>query len=116
MKEMLTELFQPIILALITAGVAAVMAYIRKKLKDEKHKAILNEVEACLLEGMAQAQEQIVRPAKKDGQKLDNEAIAAAESMAIKYAKASAKGAVLSKLKDLSGSRLKSMIKGLLRK
>lgn len=114
MKEMITELFQPVILALVTAGIGAIMAYIRSKVKSDKAKAILDEVHECLKEGMAEAQERIVRPAKASGKKLDQETIENAHGLAIKVAKQAAKGEVLDQLEKMSDGRLKSTIKQLL--
>jgi hypothetical protein len=114
MKEMMTEAFQPVVMMLLTAAVAAALAYVRKKLKSEKAIAILDEVKECILEGMAEAQEKVVRPAKAASGKLDQVAIDAAESMAMKVAKQVAKGPALKVLKGMSQSRAKSMIKQLL--
>lgn len=115
MKEIIAELFQPVILALVTGGIGAIAAYIRKKLKNEKAKAVLDEVHECLKEGMAEAQERVVRPAKASGKKLDQEAIQSAEGLAIKVAKQVAKGEVLERLESMSSGRLKSTIKQLLK-
>lgn len=116
MKEMIAELFQPVILAVVTIGVGAIMAYLRTKIKNEKGKVILDEVERCILEGMAEAQDQIVRPAKQKGGKLDSETISNAESMALKFAKQAAKDEVLEQIEKMSRGRFKSTIKQLLSK
>jgi len=116
MKEQIMELMQPVILAVVTIGVGAILAYIRTKIKDTKTRLIFNEVESCILEGMAQAQEQIVRPAKAKGDKLDIETISNAEAMALKFAKQAAKGEALDQLEKMSSGRLKSTIKQLLAK
>jgi hypothetical protein len=72
----------------------------------------------CLLEGMATAQEAIVRDAKKkasDG-KLTKDEIEQAKQLAIGHALTVAKGPALNVLKEMSKERLGSMIKQLLAK
>lgn len=85
-------------------------------------KAKLNEIEQeavqAILEGMAKAQEEIVRKAKKssaDG-KLTEEEVKSAESLAIEHAKAVANGPAKELLISWSTTKIKSIIKQLLAK
>ncbi len=114
MNTVLIELFKPMILALAAGLVGLIAAYVRKKLKTQNQKELLDTVEGFMLEGMAQAQEQIVRPAKQKGGKLDAETVKKAEETAYAFAKTVAKGKALDLLQGLSQSRVKSMIKQLL--
>ena len=85
----------------------------RIKASDAEKEAI-----QCLLEGMAVAQENIVRDAKKkasDG-KLTKAEIEQAKSAAIAHALTVAKGPALDVLKEMGSERMGSLIKQLLSK
>lgn len=111
------------VLGTILTLLAGVVTYALKKLADklmEKIKATDAEKEAvqCLLEGMAIAQESIVRAAKiasEDG-KLTTDEIAAAKKVAIEHALAVAKGPAKDVLLAMGQERMGSVIKQLLAK
>jgi len=111
------------ILGTILTLLAGVVTYALKKLADklmEKIKATDAEKEAiqCLLEGMAIAQESIVRSAKAasaDG-KLTKDEIAAAKKVAIEHALVVAKGPAKDVLLAMGQERMGSVIKQLLAK
>jgi ribosomal protein L18 len=113
---MTQEMIVQVVGVALTALIGLAAAYFRKKMKTESQKELVTQVEKALLQGMAVAQEKIVRPAKKDGKKLDDEQIASAEEMALAIAKDVATKKVKAELNDMSNTAVKSMIKGLLKK
>lgn len=107
------------LLSVLGALLLALLKYYAGKLM-ERIKANDAEKEAiqCLLEGMADAQEKIVREAKKaaaDG-KLSKDEVEAAKSHAIAHALTVAKGPALDVLKEMGKERMGSLIKQLLAK
>lgn len=115
MKELIMEAVQPVILLVCTIGIGAVVAYIRKKLKTDKQREVLDQVHECLLEGMAVAQDQIVRPQKRKLGKLDDGSIRTAERLAVEHAKKVASGKAKKQLGSMSEYAIKSKIKQLLK-
>lgn len=114
-------LVELLVVALPVIGTAVIMLlkYYAGKLM-ERIKASDAEKEAiqCLLEGMAVAQEEIVRGAKKaaeDG-KLTKEEIELAKKTALAHALTVAKGPALDVLKEMGKERAGSLIKQLLAK
>lgn len=107
----------------IATILAALVTALVKKLVDkliEKINATEVEKEAiqCVLEGMAVAQEEFVREAKKissDG-KLTKDEIVKAKQMAIDHAVAIAKGPAKDALIKMGSERIGSLIKQLLAK
>lgn len=94
----------------------SIRRWIGKKIKKIDSDIIDEEVQECLLEGMAKAQEEIVRSAKaanEDG-KLTTEEIKKAKDLAIEHARQVAKGAAKEMLMNYTEEKLSSMIKLLL--
>jgi len=112
----------PIVGVILTALSTMITYYVKKFISTMLNKIKASEAEReamqLLLEGMAKAQEEFVREAKKaaaDG-KLTKDEINRAKDMAIAHAVTIAKGPALDLLKTTSKDRLGSWVKQLLAK
>jgi hypothetical protein len=108
-----------LIIGTVATCVLTVLSYYIKKLIDGAiAKNQDNEALQCLLEGMAVAQEEVVRQAKamaEDG-KLTKEEIEAAKTMAWEHAKEIATGPAKDIVLSWTKERVASLIKQLLSK
>ena len=103
---------------LIGIGMLILKSYAGKLMTRINASDAEKEAMQCLLEGMAVAQEDIVRNAKKaasDG-KLTKDEIESAKKCAIAHAKTVATGPALEVLKTMGTARMGSIIKQLLAK
>jgi len=112
---MTQEIVVRVVGVLLTGLITFVAAYLRGKMKSAKSLRILQEVEDALLQGMAVAQDEVVRPAKAKTKKLSSDSIKEAELMAVAIARDVATKDAKKVLKDMKSSKVKSMIKGLLK-
>lgn len=107
------------IIGAVATFVLTILSYYIKKIIDAQiAKNQDNEALQCLLEGMAKAQEEIVREAKeiaKDG-KLTKEEIESAKLLAWEHAKAIATGPAKDIVLAWTKERVASLIKQLLSK
>jgi len=100
-----------LVAVIATVGLRLMSLYI----KDKKMKNIESAALDALLEGMALAQDTVIRPEKKDGKKLSSLIIEKAECVAVDKAKSVAKGAALDMIKSWTTDTTKAKIKGLLK-
>ena len=120
MEEVMSGWWVPLLGSIFTFVIALLAFGINKLAKYIIVKASLNETEQeamqALLEGMAKAQDEIVREAKKaaaDG-KLTKDEIKAAEKMAIEHAVMVAKGPAKELVLSWGERKIQSLIKQLL--
>jgi hypothetical protein len=112
------EIVVTLIPVIVGIGMMLLRTYANKLMKRIDANDAEKEAVQCLLEGMASAQEEIVRDAKKkaaDG-KLTKTEIEAAKKHAIAHALTVAKGPALDVLKTMGTNRMGSLIKQLLAK
>ena len=122
MEEVLSGWWLQLLAGVVSLLGVVVTHYVRKFANYIIEKAKLNDSEQkamqVLLDGMALAQETLVREAKlasADG-KLTKDEIKKAEAIAIEYAKDVAEGPVLDIIKSWGERRVSSLIKQLLSK
>jgi Glu-tRNA(Gln) amidotransferase subunit E-like FAD-binding protein len=112
------EIAVTVIPVLVGIGMLLLRSYAAKLMERINASDAEKEAVQLLLEGMASAQEEIVRDAKKkaaDG-KLTKEEIESAKKHAIAHALTVAKGPALDVLKTMGSARMGSIIKQLLAK
>jgi len=112
------EIVVTLIPVIVGIGMLLLKSYAVKFMKRIDASDAEKEAVQCLLEGMAEAQESIVRDAKKkasDG-KLTKTEIEQAKKFAIGHALEVAKGPALDVLKEMGSKRMGSLIKQLLAK